>query len=140
MTKKVVNLDEFFSTTNEREGVWHEPVIDGVPCGFELLLVGINSDENAISAERYEKELVEAEKINNAIDKAEKIRHIEAKRFAFFVRGIRATNGGEIRIGGKPIEYSTNLIEKLLYESLPLQLDIAEFVRKSANFMNGKKN
>ena len=45
MDKKVVNIEDFYTEVNEREGVWHEPIIDNIPCGLEFLLIGIHCEE-----------------------------------------------------------------------------------------------
>lgn len=140
MAKSVLNLEDFFSTSNEQNGVWHEPVIDGFHCGFEFLLTGFHSDENAMQAEAYDKERTKLDAMEESPEKSDKIKRLEAHRFADFVKDIRGVNGAELKLNGEKVVYSKELIEKLLYESLPLQEDIYKFCVKSTNFMQGKKN
>lgn len=140
MGKTIVNIDEFFTTTNENTGVWHEPVIDGVGCGFELLLTGANTDENVIASDQYSKDLKELEKVKDLKKKSEQRKRLDAARMAGFVHGIRGKDGNELRLNGKPLEYSDDFIKELMYESFPLQEDTFKFCFKTSNFMQRKKN
>lgn len=137
---KKINLEDLFTEDNEKEGIWFEPKIKGVPCGIEFLVTGTGTDENIASSERYEKAMGELEDIKDPIEKAQKQKELDANRVAEFVIGIRAAEGSEVSYGGKPIEFSEPLIQKLLLKSPLIKVEIIKFARDTANFIKREKN
>lgn len=139
MAKKI-NIEDFFTDDNEKEGIWFEPKIKGVPCGIEFLVTGTGTDENVAGTERYEKEMAETEDIKDPIEKVKKQKEIDANRVAQFVKGIRAAEGSEVQYNGKPLEYSVPLIQKLLFKSPLIKMEIIRFAKDTANFIKREKN
>jgi len=139
MAKKI-NIEDFFTDDNEKEGIWFEPKIKGVPCGIEFLVTGTGTDENVAGTERYEKEMAETEDIKDPIEKVKKQKEIDANRVAQFVKGIRAAEGSDVQYNGKPLEYSVPLIQKLLFKSPLIKMEIIRFAKDTANFIKREKN
>ncbi len=142
-TTKVVkvNLEDFFTSDHERDGIWFEPKIKGIPCGFEFLVTGFGSDENAVNDERFEKENAKAKEIKDSLERQKKLGEIDAKRIAALVKGIRAAEGTtEVDFGGKPIEYSVPLIQEIMLKSPLIKLEVAKFSADTTNFIIRKKN
>lgn len=143
MTKSI-NIEDFFTEDNEKEGIWFEPKIKGVPCGIEFLVTGTGTDENVANSERYEKELAESEEIKDPIERVRKQKEIDANRVAQFVKGIRVADrekgDNEVKYQGKPLEYSVPLIQKLLLKSPLIKFAIINFAKDTANFIKWEKN
>ena len=139
MAKKI-NIEDFFTDDNEKEGIWFEPKIKGVPCGIEFLVTGTGTDENVANSERYEKEMAETEEIKDPIEKVKKQKEIDANRVAQFIKGIRAAEGSDVQYNGKPLEYSVPLIQKLLFKSPLIKMEIIRFAKDTANFIKREKN
>ena len=137
---KNINIEDFFTDDNEKEGIWFEPRIKGVPCGIEFLVTGTGTDENVANTERYDKAMAETEEIKDPIEKVKKQKEIDANRVAQFVKGIRAAEGSEVQYGGKPLEYSVPLIQKLLLKSPLIKMEIIRFAKDTANFIKREKN
>lgn len=137
---KTINIEDFFTDDNEKEGIWFEPKIKGVPCGIEFLVTGTGTDENVAGTERYEKEMAETEDIKDPIEKVKKQKEIDANRVAQFIKGIRAAEGSELKYGGKTLEYSVPLIQKLLFKSPLIKMEIIRFAKDTANFIKREKN
>lgn len=138
--KKVVNLEDFFTEDNEQQGVWFEPKINDIPCGFEFLVTGVGTDENVANSERYEKALAETDSIKDPIERVKKQKVLDANRVAEFVKGIRASSDTEVMFDGKPLEYSVPLIQKILLKSPLIKLELVRFAKDTTNFIKGKKN
>lgn len=136
MENKVIDIEDFFTEKNEREGVWHEPVIDNIPCGLEFLLIGIHSEEAVAKMAELDKK---SEEIRNGKDsdeeKEEKLKQLDAERVAVLTKDIRAADGSELTKGGKPFVFSTEIAKELFYNSPDLKMDCVDFVLKSSNFM-----
>ena len=137
---KTVNLEDFFTEDNEKNGIWFEPKIKGKPCGFEFLITGRGTDENIAGSERYDKAVAETEDIKDPLEKAKKRKELEANRVAEFVKGIRAADGCELKFNGKPLEYSVPLIQQLLQKSPLIKDEIIKFAMDTANFIKREKN
>ena len=88
--KEVINLEDFFTTDNEKEGIWYEPKIGGIPCGIEFLVTGRGSDENVANSERYDKDVAGAEDIKDPVERAHKKSVLDANFVATFVKGSRS--------------------------------------------------
>ena len=138
--KKIVDLEDFFTIDNEQAGKWFEPKINGIPCGFEFLVTGKDTDENVIASERYDKALAEVEDIKDSFERTKKKKELDANRVADFVNGIRAAGGKELHFGGKPLEYSKPFIQQLLLKSPLIKEEIVRFAIDTANFIGREKN
>ena len=138
--KKVVNLEDFFTVDNEKEGVWFEPRINGTPCGIEFLVTGTGTDENVANSERYEKAVNEAENIKDPVERVQKKKVLDANRVAEFVKGIRPADGQEVLYAGKPLESSVPMIQQLLLKSPLIKAEIVKFAVKTENFIKREKN
>lgn len=139
MEKKVINIEDFFTTKNEEEGMWFEPSIEGIPCGIEFLVTGLHAEENVSKMEHFDKLQGDLNKIKDPIERAKENKRLDAKRVASLVKGIRPTEGCEINFEGKPLEFSIPLIEELFYQSPLIKLAVADYSLKVVNFMNRKK-
>jgi hypothetical protein len=136
MEKKIVNIEDFYTEVNEREGVWHEPIIDNIPCGLEFLLIGIHCEE-AI------KKMDELDEKSKAIRESEesdeqkdiKLRELDALRVAVLTKGIRSADGAELMMDGKPFKFSEENATQLFLNSPDLKMDCVDFVLKSSNFI-----
>lgn len=129
-----INIEDFYTEENEKTGVWHEPVIDGTPCGLEFLIIGIHSDE-AVKKMDYYDELLD--KLRNEPENVryEKEREIDAERVASITKDIRATNGATIVENGEPIEFSLEFMKKFYLNTPLIKMDNIEFAIKTSNFM-----
>lgn len=139
MEKKVINIEDFFTTKNEEEGMWFEPSIEGIPCGIEFLVTGLHAEENVSKMEHFDKLQSDLSKIKDPIERAKETKRLDAKRVASLVKGIRPTEDCEIDFEGKPLEFSIPLIEELFYQSPLIKLAVADYSLKTVNFMNRKK-
>ena len=142
---KTIDIEDFFTEDNEDSGVWFEPKIrdvngDLVPCGLEFLVTGKNTDENIAGTERYEKQLAELEDMKDPVEKAKKQKELDANRVAEFVKGLRVVEGYEVNFGGKQIEYSIPLVQKIFLKSPLIKVEVINFVMKTANFIKREKN
>lgn len=137
---KSINIEDFFTEDNEKEGIWFEPKIKGVPCGIEFLVTGTGTDENVAASERYEKAIAETEDIKDPLEKVKKQKEIDANRVAEFIKGIRAAEGNVLKFGGKPLEYSVPMVQQLLLKSPLIKLEIIKFAKDTANFIKREKN
>lgn len=137
---KHINIEDFFTEDNEKEGIWFEPKIKGVPCGIEFLVTGRGTDENIANSERYDKTLAELEDIKDPLEKVKKTKKADADRVAEFVKGIRAAAGSEVKYEGKPLEYSVPMIQQLLLKSPLIKNEIVKFAMDTANFIKREKN
>ena len=137
---KNINIEDFFTEDNEKEGIWFEPKIKGVPCGIEFLVTGTGTDENVAASERYEKAITETEDIKDPLEKVKKQKVIDANRVAEFVKGIRAAEGSVVKFEGKPLEFSVPMIQQLMLKSPLLKLEIIKFAKETANFIKREKN
>lgn len=123
---KVIDISRFFNVTREKEGVWYEPKINGVPLGLELKVLGP-------SAEAVRKAAVEYDKVhdkNAKIFESDPGRALDleqealAKRASAAVVDIRGARGNVIKIDGKPLEFSKEIIERLFFENGDITGDV----------------
>ena len=128
---KTINIEDFYTEENEKNGVWHEPVIDGEPCGVEFLLIGIHSEEAIKNMDKYD------EILNNAKEeeREEMERDIDAARVASLTKGVRGANGEKILVEGKEVEFDFEFIKKLYLNAPLIKMDNIEFAIKTSNFM-----
>lgn len=137
---ETINLEDYFTTDHEKEGVWFEPNIKGKPCGIQFLVTGTDTDENIVNAERFQKAIDELDDIKDNIEAANKRKVLEANRVADFVKGIRSAEGAKVLFGGKPLEYSKPMIQELCLKSPLIQNEILKFAVKTENFIRRKKD
>lgn len=138
--KKAINIEDFFTEDNEKEGVWFEPKVGGQLCGIQFLVTGTGTDENVVASERFEKQVDELEDEKDPIEKSKKRKVLEANRVAEFVIGIRAAEGEKVLFGGKPLEYSVPLVQQILLKSPLIRSEIIKFATNTANFIKREKN
>lgn len=138
--KRVVHLEDFFTRTNEENGKWYEPIIDGMGCGFEFLVTGATTNEAIADDEHYESEYAKADAIKDPIERQEQRMRVDAERCARLVKGIRPAPDCVVDFEGGAIEFSIPLIEKLFYESPLIKKSIVAFSSKTVNFINREKN
>lgn len=139
--EKIVNLEDFFTEENEEKGIWYEPIIKGKPCGMEFLITGSNTNRNAAQAEIFKKKRAEIEG-NSKLDteeKSEKLKELDSKRAAEFIKGIRPAEGCKINFDNKDIEYSNEMIEKIMFNAPLIRIEVINFAYQTENFMNRKK-
>lgn len=133
---KTIDIENYFTEQKEREGVWHEPVIDGVPVGLEFLLIGIHAEEAVAELEKID-EQSEAVKNSELSDeeKLKKLEEFDVERVAVLTKNIRAKNGAELVLNGEPVKFSTEFMKQFYTNCPSIKIDNIDFVLKSANFM-----
>lgn len=134
---KTINIENFYTDVNEREGVWHEPVFNGKKWGIQLLLIGIHSEEAEKLMDEYDKksDAIRDDKKLSEEDKFKKLEELDAERMASLCKGIRASNDAELVRDGKPLEFSIEVVKTLFLNSSALKMDCVDFVLNSANFV-----
>ena len=135
-----IDLEDFFTEENEKNGMWHEPVIDGTPCGLEFLIIGIHTDEAAKNMEFYDGLIDEVQNNKNIseADRDKKLSEIDAARVASSTKGMRAKNGATLRKDGKEVEFSEELVKEFYFNTPIIKMDNIEFALKTSNFMKRK--
>jgi hypothetical protein len=139
---KTMDIEDLFTEANERDGVWFEPQFDGVKCGIELLLIGINSDEAISEMDKFD--AMSAKIKENSEDeekKKEELFELDAERMAALTKDIRASDGSTLQYKGKPVDKaSIKEVAKELYMNSPdIKGACVDFVLKSTNFMKIKR-
>lgn len=133
-----INLEDLFETTNQKEGIWFEPEINGEKVGIEFKILGAASDVNVIAAEKFTKATDEADKEKDTIKKRDKNILAICDRVSAMVIDIRGANGDELILGGKKVEYSKELVDKILFENIDIRTSLLEAILSSENFMTKK--
>ncbi len=135
--KNVINLNDYFTTSREKEGVWFEPeTTKGT--GLQFKIYGRASDENILSADAYEKakELFDAEK--DPVKKANMERDAVVERVVAMISDAKIDGDQEVIIDGKPFEYSKETVRKLIFENIDLRTEIFVAAVSNENFMMKK--
>ena len=133
---KQINLENFFTEDREREGVWHEAMVDDKSSGLEFLLVGIHSEYVAARLEEIDKQSDEVRSSDlTDEEKIEKLEELDADRVAVLTKNIRAKDGSELMIDGKPIIFSEELAKEFYKKCPSIKMDNIDFVLKSSSFM-----
>lgn len=135
---KTIDIADFFTTTKEREGVWYEAKVQGVPTGLMFKVLGYASDENVLSAEAYKKEHELAEKETDVAKKAEMEREAVCNRLTAIVTDLKAVEGKNIVLNGEPLTYSKEIVKKIFWESIDIRTDVFNASFDSTNFMTKK--
>lgn len=139
--KKFIDIEDFYTDDNEKNGVWHEAVTEDGPSGLEFLLIGIHSDEAVAKMEHYDRLVKEVrEKEKDPEIRAQKERELDAERVASLTKGIRTSGGEVIRKKGQEIDFSLDFIKEFYLHAPLIKMDNIEFCVRTANFMNRKKN
>lgn len=132
---KVINLDDFFTKDRQENGVWFEPEINGTGAGFELLVIGSESDEAAVIFADYEKDLNRIRSIEDSVKSNEESRRSMAKVASKLTKNIRGVDGAVVKLGDKEISFSEETMKIIFYNVPSLALEVARFARKDSNFM-----
>lgn len=140
MANDVINIEDFFTVDNEKDGIWFEPKINDIPCGIEFLVTGTGTDENVAASERFEKEMAKLEDLKDPIERTKQRKILDANRVAEVIKGIRPANGKDLQFGGKPLEYSVPLIQQIMLKSPLIKMEIVKFAVKTENFIKREKN
>lgn len=140
MEKRKVHIENFFTVDNAKAGVWFEPKIEGVGCGFEFLVTGATTDEAMADDEHFESLYAEAEDIKDPIEKQSQRMKVDAERCARLVKGIRAVEGCDVDFEGKELEYSVPLIEQVFLKAPEIKKAVVAFATKNTNFIKREKN
>jgi len=137
---KTINIEDFYTEENEKKGVWHEPVIDGEPCGLEFLLIGIHTDEAVKNMEYYDGlvDELQNDKDISEEEREKKLQEIDAERVASLTKGMRAANGAVLQKDGKDVEFSEDLVKEFYLNAPFIKMNNIEFSLKTSNFMKKK--
>lgn len=138
--KRKIHIEDFFTEEHEKEGIWFEPKIEGVPCGIQFLVTGTGTDENVANGERYDKAVAELEDIKDPVEKVKKRKVLDANRVAEFVKGVKAADDCDADFKGKAIEYSVPFVQELLLKAPLIQIEIIRFAKITENFIKREKN
>lgn len=133
-----IELSDLFTTSNEREGIWYEPKVNGSGIGVEFKILGYASDENIISADVYSKEHEAVEKEKDPKKRAILDRDVQCKRIGACIVDCRPVEGNEVTIDGEPLVYSPKLVQKILYENIEIRADLFRATIDTSNFMKKK--
>lgn len=134
----ILDVAQFFSRENENNGVWFEPEIKGVKCGFEFLVCGVNSNTASLADEKWNKKKSELESIEDPEARAKRDDEIFAERIAGFILDIRGKNKKRLIAKGK--EVTKDDIPLIIYNSPALAVEVSKFASNLENFLGQKKN
>lgn len=133
-----LDLAVFFSRDNENNGVWYEPQIKGIGCGFEFKICGVNSNTATKADEKWNKKKAEVAAIENEEVRNKKEDEIFAERVTGYIVDIRGKDGKKIVIKGK--EITKDDIYNIIYNSPALAVEVTRFATKIENFLGIEKN
>lgn len=133
-----IDLADFFSRDNENNGVWMEPSIKGVPCGFEFKVCGVNSNIASKVDETWRKAQEEVSLIKDENERSEREDEIFANRIAGYVVDIRGKDGKKLVANGK--EVTKDDIPAIIYNSPALAVEVSKFAARLENFLGKEKN
>lgn len=133
-----VDIADFFTTENEKEGVWYEPVINGKGIGIEFKILGNSCDAAIRASEEYEKAIAASEKESDIVKRARLNSEAMAKRIEVMVTDIRGKDGKEILIKGQPLTYTKENVMMILNESKAIKSEILNAFTASETFMTKK--
>lgn len=123
---KVIEITKFFNVTREKEGVWYEPKINGIPLGLELKVLGPSAEAVRKASVEYDTAHEKADELfkkepGKALDMEQEAL---AKRAAACVVDIRGKGGNTITVEGKPLEFSKEFAERLFFENGDITGDV----------------
>lgn len=133
--KKVVDISDFFTKDRKEQGVWHEPVVDGRGIGIEFKIIGSDSDAAAPIFSDYDKDMTRIGAIEDTSIKMKEIRDVDCKTGSKLVKDLRAKNGFDAKIDGKPLVYSTETVYRIFFNAPSIARDIIDFAKSDGNFM-----
>lgn len=134
-TKEAIDIADFFVATRESEGEWFEPLVDGKPSGIELKVLGKGSDKVIRAGAEYLDQHKKLEDIKDPAEVQIKEREIVCQRIAKSVVGMRGKGGRLLVKGGKPVEYSEQVIEELVRENMDIRTEVLAFSSDQTNYM-----
>lgn len=133
-----IDIADFFTDKNEKEGVWYEPVINGKGIGIEFKILGNSCDAAIRASEEYDKALAAAEKELDVVKRARLKGEAMNKRIEVMVTDIRGKDGREILINGQPLTYTKENVMRILDESKAIKSEILDAFMTSETFMTRK--
>lgn len=133
-----VDIASFFTKENSEKGMWMEPNVNG-KVGIEFLVIGAESNEAAVYLADYDKDMERINEIKDPKQKNEATRVAMATVTAKLVKNLRPANGiDEIKINGKPLTYSHEVVYVIMYNSIAIADKIIRFSRRDSDFMEKK--
>jgi len=136
---KTVEISDFFTTENETNGTWYEPVIFGVPFGLEFKVIGARSVEAEVIGELRNKEMERISLITNEKERAEKNKNLLNEMASKLVSGLRPARGLTVTLHGNPITYDKAVIKEIFEKQQIIPQLILAYSSNGANFI-GKKS
>lgn len=136
--ENILDLADFFSRDNENSGVWFEPEIKGIKCGFEFLVCGVNSNTASKADDKWNKRKSELESIQDSEKKAAMEDEIFAERIAGYILDIRGKDGKKLVANGKDV--TKDDIPDIIYNSPALAIEVSKFAATLENFLGKKKD
>lgn len=138
MAKTVINLEDLFITTKQTEGVWYEAKDGETPTGLMFKILGVQSDKSVIARDAYDKALELVEKEKDPVKKAHLNKEAAVDLVASVIVDMKSKDGCEARLGGKEVEYSDELVRKILNENINIRSDLFAASLKTETFMTKK--
>lgn len=138
--KRIVDVSSFFTKSNQENGVFHEPSIEGQGLGIRFKVIGSESDEGASIFSEYDKDVDRIEAIEDSKKKNEASRDSMARIASKLTKDISPVEGVEAIINGKPLTYDKDILYEIFYNSPTIANDIIRFSRRDTNFMEKKSN
>lgn len=137
--KVSVDIADFFTKENSEKGVWTEPTVNGTSVGVKFLVIGAESNEAAQYLADYDKDMERIEQIKDPKQKNEETRIAMATVTSKLIKDLAAGDGVDsIKINGKPLAYSHEVVYAIMYNSISIADRIIRFSRRDSDFM-GKK-
>lgn len=133
-----IDISDYFTATNEKEGIWYEPKVKGRGIGIEFKILGKSSDASAIANEYYEKALAEADKESDTAKRSRLEAIALAKRVAAMVIDVRGKDGKNVRYKGNQLVFSKQVVEEIMIESEPIRSDLLHTLVDTSNFTKKK--
>lgn len=140
MTKKEVNLDDFFTTKKENDGIWVSITAFGKKTGLKALVLGVNSDAVSIEMDRYNKRNTEIEEIDDEVERDRERTNNLVQSVVARIREVKLDDGfEEVKIGGKVITtFDEAFLTNFFKNCLAATKCILDTSGKSVNFTNKK--
>ena len=137
--KQVVDIADFFTKAQQDEGVWFEPTVEGFGVGFELKVIGSESNEGAKAFSEYDKDFAKIQAIEeDAVESNEQARVAISTCASKLVKDIRGKEGKEVVLHGKTVKYADIRWNDIFYQMPSMAQTILRFARKDTNFMKKK--
>ncbi|MCK9576211.1 MAG: hypothetical protein M0R51_09830 [Clostridia bacterium] len=134
-----IEISDFFTSANENEGSWHEPVIFGIPLGLEFKIIGARSIEAEMIGEYQSREMEKISLITSDKERAEANKKLLNEVATKLVVGLRTKNGKVVKLHGVPVTFDKKTILEICEKQPQIPNDILSYSRNGANFI-GKKS